>query len=673
MKNISPADAKKWVEWADSTDPETVRRWIEVRPGFDENKIRKMATSKASQVTSAVDQYLTPDGPQGAPLPKESARNAYMRNIAESVPSLTNRPPAPQEAPMTPDEQSQRNYQAVLEAARESGYDPDPSLAKDLAMQFGSGVVEGAANVLGAPEAIQRVTEKGGRWAAEKMGADPDMVSKAIDYTTIRMPDAQSIQDAMTLGYGLPEAQTSLGKGARDIGRIATEVVPTPMSAANKVGVGGSMLLGGELGEWIGGDSGRQVGELIPSLLAPTTGRAVGGLAPNVTRTGNAERRIGNTVTRREINDIANSASDVEPAYRTTRLQNLASEVIPGTTNPDATFKNLTSFNEADNLIDQISRREAQLRGEAPVNMQYRTERRRELYEPIDTPSFKTKLVNDKTLIPVEYPDGSVKQMTRKQRLREIFQKDQYLQGIVDGLKKEGQDMNTLENIYKGNPSKKSTFTVNAKQADTFLSEATSVIQDFKDKNPKKYKRAKDKLDEIQELLGDADLKKARDYAGREFALEQGKAKLEKILQKPETAETDIDTVLREMGITDDKALKDIGEAIFYAQGKTRVINKTKSGANVGSATTTSERKSSEAIASLIAGLKKRALYLTGQAVVGKRFKEYDMEVNDLILEALLKPEHPIWEKLAKEQKRSALGATAVTGGSTLANDRESE
>ena len=118
-------------------------------------------------------------------------------------------------------------------------------------------------------------------------------------------------------------------------------------------------------------------------------------------------------------------------------------------------------------------------------------------------------------------------------------------------------------------------------------------------------------------------------------------------------------------GITDDAKLDALYQSIEKTRSKLRVLKQIDPSGTKLPNQTIAERKFDEAIASAMAGLRKRALYLGAQGAVstltgggGRK----DRIINDVLVDMMQNSDHPVWKELLDEEQYSVIKALGKMG-----------
>jgi hypothetical protein len=499
---------------------------------------------------------------------------------------------------------------------------------KDAAFQGALGPLEGVMNIGGVPGMVQDYATRGGKALARYAGADPEVTERVAEgLTPVKLPNRTEIEQAITPS-GLPKPKGEAGRQARKITRLGTEAATLPLSWPTRLATAAGGYLGGEGGRAIGGETGEAIGEFIGST-GTITASPLKHLNPMSSIKTHAARRVKNQLSNRELLEQLNSTSVAPPWQGNSRLRNYMGQAATRTTNPDEVAETLINRDATGRLMDEVSKAvSGKSRGQLKTA-------RQEAYKPIN--EGQRYLIQD----------------PKKRKILSDWFKDKpgYQQMVNNIVKYEGKDsMDTLQKLFAKNQRGKQ-FPIDKSQVDRFATEVTDNIATLK---PKAARVAQRQLNEFIDALGDPDIIKSRSLARTEGRVNDAEKALSIALRKPDVPETKVVEILGETtGITDPDLLHNLYTKVRQTQQELSMVNKAAKGGDI----TADITAVSEAIASFIAGLKQRAMYLAAGSVTKRKGRENQQKIYDEVVSALDDPDSEIWSKLRKQEAERPLRA----------------
>lgn len=599
-------DAKNWVKWADSVDPQELREWKRLRPDFNEEEVRKRATMK--------------------------------------------------EEPAKPDKR-QQNYNAVKDYMAEQGIDVEPNVGKDMFIQGATAPLRMVTGLAGLPGLVEEGVRAGSTALLEATGTAPQEKIDSYRQNSKRiLPNTEEIEKFITPGgRGLPKPQTEPGRMVGRIGDAATAATLTPLSLTQKILAGTGMFLGGEGGREAAKymDVNPEYGQLAGELFGPSallTGQKGTRVVQRFLDEDTAyhdlsKKEIKRQLTPEDIQDVRNSSDD--PGFVNPRTERVMAEAISRSSDPFGSYSTFRDADPGESLMTEIS--------------QVATGKSREQLKAARQEAFNTAVDTAK---PYNIPEENVK------RARELFRYNKGLRDTLDKIDAYGRTgkykpTQTLRNIFEGNPKKstKNVF-VDPKQLQRFGNEVSSNLAKLDNETARK--EGQDILDEVMTLLGSSQLKKARKLTAQEKAIDDGAQELLKIAGDMSVPELKVkEAISKASGVTDEAALDRLYQSVEKARSRLRVLKQIDPSGSKMPNQTVAERKFDEAVASAMAGLRKRALYLGAQGAVsaitgGAGRKERLM--NDVLVDMMQNADHPVWRELLDEEQYSVIKALGQMG-----------
>jgi len=588
---LTPERASKWVAWANSQPREIVDTWLKQRPHFKEEQIRGVATQYANPATNS--------GGTGGTA-KDWAKSAL--SVAPDI--VTGMAGVPR---MVSD-----ISRAGVNLGAEALNVQDPRVRKVLDLLAG-GVF---ANAPTTEQIREGVSPRG----IQKNVVDP-LISMLPEGAKESLPEF--VTRPKTEGYY--QSKGYYPDQARKAATTTVDAFMNPMSLPMKAATAAVTGGAGWVGERVGGETGRAIGEMAGAILTPTSAAAYSKLP-----SWGKESRILSGLDSADLSpaDLASAASqNKRPIAMNQRSKEAMRKYNPTSTSPEENLGLLYNEDPKRALVNKISEK-------------YTGYKPDQLNEATDAAYDTFRATNPYTITD---PDtvNFIKKMRKSSMWKDAERAVQYTD-------------DTMSSGIKPSSSKNpKSFTIDPKQAEPFVQALTAQTTN-KGKGIDYNKRKL--LNEFIDALGNDDLIQARKLRSQAGDIEQNRGGIEKLVNQARTSDLDIEDALNKVGIQDPAMREELIGTVRELQDEYKTIASA-SGVKLVDIDESSVENKLGGLASF-----RHRLY---SAILAKGLQDTPEQIkhmSDEIVNALLDADSPQWDKLQKSKMPGHYGAGAGLG-----------